>query len=58
MISFLAPLLPIAQAFEIPVLDFDKYVTSRDSIQTAQVLKPLISSFLSGNDIGETNEPK
>lgn len=46
MISFLAPLLPVAQAFDIPVLDFDKYVISRDSVSTADVLKPLISEFL------------
>jgi acetyl esterase/lipase len=46
MISFLAPLLPVAQAFEIPVLDFDKYVVSRDSEQTAEILKPLIAEFL------------
>lgn len=46
MISFLAPLLPVAQAFDIPVLDFDKYVISRDSVQTAAVLKPLIAEFL------------
>jgi acetyl esterase/lipase len=50
MISFLAPLLPIAQAFEIPVLDFDKYVISRDSVQTAEVLKPLIAEFLRSVD--------
>jgi hypothetical protein len=52
MISFLAPLLPIAQAFEIPVLDFDKYVTSRDSAKTAEKLKPLILNFLLGNEDG------
>ncbi|KAG7349538.1 dienelactone hydrolase family protein [Nitzschia inconspicua] len=50
MISFLAPLLPVAQAFDIPVLDFDKYVVSRDSVQTAEVLKPLIAEFLLSAD--------
>ncbi|KAL3904473.1 MAG: hypothetical protein SGILL_010055 [Bacillariaceae sp.] len=50
MVSFLSPLLPVAQAFEIPVLDFDKYVVSRDSVQTAAVLKPLISDFLLAAD--------
>jgi len=47
MISFLSPLLPVAQAMSIPVLDFDRYQQSRDSIQTAKILKPLIASFLS-----------
>ena len=47
MVSFLSPLLPIAQAMSIPVLDFDRYQQSRDSVQTAQVLKPVISGFLS-----------
>lgn len=46
MVSFLSPLLPLAQALSIPVLDFDKYQKSRDSVQTAQVLKPIISDFL------------
>jgi hypothetical protein len=54
MISFLAPLLPVARAFEIPVLDFDKYVISRDSEQTAEILKPLISSFLLAGDDGSS----
>lgn len=47
MISFLSPLLPVTQALNIPVLDFDKYATSRDSVPTGKVLKPLISKFLS-----------
>lgn len=49
MISFLSPLLPVAKAFEIPVLDFDKYVTSRDSVQTAAIIRPLISNFLASS---------
>ena len=46
MINFLSPLLPIAQALKIPVLDFDKYKESRDSKPTADVVIPLISAFL------------
>ncbi|CAJ1934132.1 unnamed protein product [Cylindrotheca closterium] len=46
MTSFLSPLLPLAQAFSIPVLDFDKYQKSRDSRATAEIVQPLISSFL------------
>eukprot|EP00980_Cylindrotheca_fusiformis_P007837 scaffold1669_cov129-Cylindrotheca_fusiformis.AAC.48 len=47
MVSFLSPLLPVAQALSIPVLDFDKYQKSRDSVQTAKLLKPVIADFLS-----------
>ena len=46
MVNFLSPLLPIAQSLSIPVLDFDKYQQSRDSIKTAKILKPVISNFL------------
>mmetsp|Transcript_18808 Transcript_18808/g.52534 ORF Transcript_18808/g.52534 Transcript_18808/m.52534 type:complete len:490 (-) Transcript_18808:186-1655(-) len=46
MLSFLSPLLPVTKALNIPVLDFDKYASSRDSVPTGKVLKPLISSFL------------
>lgn len=46
MIDLLSPLLPVAQAMNIPVLDFDKYQTSRDSKQTAQVVIPLVTSYL------------
>jgi pimeloyl-ACP methyl ester carboxylesterase len=56
MVSFLSPLLPVAQAFEIPVLDFDKYVISRDSAQTAAVLKPLISDFLLAADAAKDKQ--
>jgi hypothetical protein len=56
MVSFLSPLLPVAQAFEIPVLDFDKYVISRDSAQTAEVLKPLISDFLLAADAAKDKQ--
>lgn len=46
MVSFLSPLLPVAQALSIPVLDFDKYKESRDSVATANVVIPLVSSYL------------
>lgn len=46
MIDLLSPLLPVAQAINIPVLDFDKYQTSRDSQQTAEVVIPLVTSYL------------
>ena len=46
MIELLSPLLPIAQALKIPVLDFDKYKESRDSRQTAKVVIPLVISYL------------
>ena len=46
MIEFLSPLLPLAQALSIPVLDFDKYKDSRDSIATASIVHPLIIRYL------------
>ena len=48
MLSFLSPLLPVTKALDIPVLDFDKYSDSRDSVATGRILKPLIVSFLAG----------
>jgi hypothetical protein len=55
MLSFLSPLLPVTKALDIPVLDFDKYADSRDSVATGRVLKPLISSFLAGAPEVPTN---
>ena len=49
MVQFLSPLLPVAQAMDIPVLDFDKYARVRDSRQTAEVVVPLVSSYLRQN---------
>jgi hypothetical protein len=46
MINLLSPLLPVAQALSIPVLDFDRYKISQDSVPTAAILMPLISSYL------------
>lgn len=46
MIDLLSPLLPVAQSMSIPVLDFDKYQQSRDSLPTAAVLHPLVVAYL------------
>lgn len=46
MIDLLSPLLPVAQALSIPVLDFDKYKESRDSDETAEVIIPLVKKYL------------
>jgi len=51
MVDFLSPLLPLAQALSIPVLDFDRYQVSRDSVATAKVVRPLVTSFLKQNMI-------
>jgi hypothetical protein len=36
----------VAQAMNIPVLDFDKYQASRDSKQTAEIVIPLVTKYL------------
>ena len=46
MIDFLSALLPVAKAFDIPLLDFDRYQVSRDSMQTAELVHPLIIQYL------------
>jgi Chlorophyllase len=46
MIDFLSPLLPVAQNLKIPVLDFDKYQMSRDSVYTARKTHPIIIQYL------------
>lgn len=46
MVDLLSPLLPIAKFLSIPVLDFDKYVESRDWIRSADIVVPRITSFL------------
>lgn len=46
MIDLLSPLLPVAQALSIPVLDFDKYKVSRDSKETAEIVIPLVTKYL------------
>lgn len=50
MLNFLSPLLPVTKLLGIPVLDFDKYATSRDSIPTGTILKPLITTFLNNGN--------
>ena len=50
MLNFLSPLLPVTKLLGIPVLDFDKYATSRDSIPTGAILKPLITTFLNNGN--------
>ena len=49
MINLLSPLLPIAQALGIPVLDFDKYKISQDSESVAKTVKPIVKKFLKDN---------
>jgi hypothetical protein len=46
MIEMLSPLLPIAQAMNIPVLDFDKYKLSRDSKITGDIYIPVVIKYL------------
>jgi acetyl esterase/lipase len=46
MIDFLSPLLPVAQLFQIPVLDFDQYQNSRDSDVTSQSYFPIVLTYL------------
>ena len=46
MIELLSPLLPVAKAISIPVLDFDRYQVSRDSKATAAVVIPLVLQYL------------
>lgn len=46
MIDLLSPLLPVAQSLKIPVLDFDQYMVSRDSVYTASRTHPLIIQYL------------
>lgn len=46
MINLLSPLLPVAEALKIPVLDFDKYQVSKDSDDTARFVIPLVKQYL------------
>ena len=57
MIEFLSPLLPLAQALSIPVLDFDKYKESRDSAVTAAVVHPLIIRYLKQEIAAQLSKP-
>ena len=49
MVATLAPLLPLAQALGIPVLDFDRYSESRDSEVTAEAVVPVVVDWLEGH---------
>ena len=46
MVEVLSPLLPVARAIGVPVLDFDKYQTTRDSDAVNAELVPLIAEWL------------
>ena len=46
MVDFLSPLLPVAQTFNIPVLDFDRYKQSQDSRETARLVHPVVIQYL------------
>ena len=45
MIDFLAPLLPLARALGLFVLDFDVYMAQRDSARVASDLVPALLRF-------------
>jgi len=45
MISLLSPLLPVARALEVPVLDFDKYLALQDADSVAAEVLPVIERF-------------
>lgn len=46
MIDFLSLLIPLAKAFNIPLLDFDRYQVSRDSLKTAEMVHPVILRYM------------
>jgi pimeloyl-ACP methyl ester carboxylesterase len=46
MVEFLSPLLPLARALGIPLLDFDKYQLSRDGKATGEVVIPLVVDYM------------
>jgi pimeloyl-ACP methyl ester carboxylesterase len=46
MIDLLSPLLPLAKALSIPVLDFDRYQMSRDSLETGLAYHPVVIAYL------------
>ena len=46
MVEVLSPLLPVARAVGVPVLDFDKYQIARDSDAVNARLVPLIAEWL------------
>ena len=46
MVEVLSPLLPVARAVGVPVLDFDVYQTTRDSDAVNAQLVPLVAEWL------------
>lgn len=52
MIDLLSPLLPVAQAASMPVLDFDRYQKSQDATETAARVHPLILRYLQQEMLG------
>eukprot|EP00793_Prasinoderma_coloniale_P003932 PRCOL_00006773-RA len=47
MVDVLSPLLPLAEALDVPLLDFDVYSNSRDSDEVAADCVPLVTNWLS-----------
>jgi len=47
MVDVLSPLLPVARALSVPVLDFDVYARTRDSDAVAADLVPAVVAWLS-----------
>mmetsp|Transcript_37057 Transcript_37057/g.99950 ORF Transcript_37057/g.99950 Transcript_37057/m.99950 type:complete len:126 (-) Transcript_37057:296-673(-) len=45
MVDYLSPLLPLAKGLGVPLLDFDKYAASRDSVVTGERTIPIIARF-------------
>jgi hypothetical protein len=46
MLDVLRPLVPLAKALDVPLLDFDRYADSRDSARTAAVVVPVVADWL------------
>ena len=46
MVDVLGPLLPVARALGVPVLDFDRYQVTRDSDEVNQTLVPAVVAWL------------
>jgi hypothetical protein len=46
MVDVLGPLLPLARALDVPLLDFDVYQQTRDSDEVAAVLVPAVVTWL------------
>ena len=46
MVDVLGPLLPVARALGVPVLDFDRYQVTRDSDEVNETLVPAVVAWL------------